>query len=268
MKLEIIMAAYNNEAVMRLVLEGYLLQKDRDFSLCVADDGSGSEIKALVDKFADKGLSVRHVWQEDAGFRKARVVNAAIASSTADYLVMTDNDCIPSAHFVADHKARAKPGHYVAGRRVDLKSSLTDRLLSGDVEVARLNRFCFLVAQARKDGLKRAEVAFRPPSWLARLWSRKPQALLGANFGVWRQDLIGVNGFDRDFEGYGFEESDLEWRLQRYGITSRPVRGRACLFHMYHQERSVSQESLEMLERKRRAGVMFVERGIEDQAIY
>lgn len=268
MKLEIIMAAYNNEAVMRLVLEGYLLQNDRDFSLCVADDGSGPEIKALVEEYAEKGLNIRHIWQEDDGFRKARIVNAAIASSTADYLVLTDNDCIPSAYFVADHKAWARPGYYVAGRRVDMKSSLTQRLLAGEVPVVRLNSFPFLVSQACRDGLKRAEIALRPPGWLAEVWSRKPQGLLGANFGAWRADLVGVNGFDRDFEGYGFEESDLEWRLQRYGIASRPVRGRACLFHMYHQERSVSQESLEMLERKRRAGVMFVERGIEDQAIH
>ena len=47
MQLEILMAAYNNYNVMKLVFDGYINQTDKDFLLTVADDGSTPEIKNL-----------------------------------------------------------------------------------------------------------------------------------------------------------------------------------------------------------------------------
>lgn len=264
MRIEVIMAAYNNVSAMRLVFEGYLRQQDSDFSLCVADDGSGPSVAELVLEYQHKGLRMRHLWQEDRGFRKALIVNQAIASSDADYLILTDNDCIPSPHFIADHRAWARPGSYVAGRRVDMKAPLTKQLLAGEVSGERLDSFFFLLRESLRDGLKRAENAIHPPAWLAELWSRKPWGLLGANIGIWRSDILAVNGFDRDFEGYGCEESDLEWRLQAYGLRSRAARGRACLFHLYHPERQVDSATGEMLQRKKLAGRIVAERGIFD----
>lgn len=262
MTLEIIMAAYNNAATMRLVLEGYLRQTDGDFRLCVADDGSGPEIAALVEEMRVRGLPIRHIWQEDRGFRKAEIVNHAIATSEADYIVLTDNDCIPARWFVADHKAWARPGHFVAGRRVDTKAALARQLLMGMIDPKRLDSFAYLLWLAARGQLTRAEKALRPPAWLAALWGRKPQALLGANIGVWRHDLLAVNGFDNDFQGYGGEEVDLEWRLLAYGVEPRAARGRACLYHVYHPERQGSRRVFEMLEAKRRGGHWVAERGI------
>ena len=67
---------------------------------------------------------------------------------------------------------------------------------------------------------------------------------LGANMGVWKKDLFAINGFDNKFQGYGFEESDLENRLIKSGVTGKSIKGKAGLVHLYHPERSVSDESL------------------------
>ncbi len=65
MKCEVIMSAYNDPDVLNVTLEGFLKQSDQDFSVCIADDGSGPEVKQVAERFSDKGLNIRHVWHED-----------------------------------------------------------------------------------------------------------------------------------------------------------------------------------------------------------
>jgi GT2 family glycosyltransferase len=60
--------------------------------------------------------------------------------------------------------------------------------------------------------------------------------LLGCNLGVWRDDLIKINGFDEDYEGWGREDSDLCARLYNAGISRKMVYGRALVYHLNHPE--------------------------------
>ena len=106
--IEVIMAAYNQLLNTKLVLDGYLRQTDQNFSICIADDGSDVGIKNLVVLYQGLGLNIRHVWHEDMGFRKARILNKAIAGSSSDFIIFTDNDCIPSKHFIADYRQELK----------------------------------------------------------------------------------------------------------------------------------------------------------------
>ncbi len=260
--IEIVMAAYNNTRDMRLVFDGYCQQTWKDFSLCVADDGSGPEVVELVEAYRTKGLNIRHCWHEDKGFRRAEILNKGIESSTADYLVFTDNDCIPSRHFVEDHVQAAERGKFVVGRRVDLYSPVSDRLRSYDLSVARLERPLWLIYQSAVKGLKRPEMALRPPGFLSRLWSRKVMPAVGANMAVWRDDLLMVNGFDADYQGYGMEETDLEWRLLASAVESKSLLGRAALFHLYHEQKQASGQGVEMFQRKQQAGKLCCENGI------
>ncbi|SER74926.1 N-terminal domain of galactosyltransferase [Vreelandella subterranea] len=260
--LEVIIAAYNDAEVLALTLEGYRRQSSREFALCVADDGSGAEVLDVIERYRAQGLSIRHVWHEDQGFRKAQIVNRAIAGSQADYIVFSDSDCVPMRHFIADHRDWACPGYMVSGRRVDTAEALTARIKLGELALASLERPLRLVVESMRGNLSRAEFGLHLPRWLARLWSRKPLALLGANMGVWREQLLAVNGFDSDFEGYGAEEVDLEWRLRTYGIKSRAMRGRGGLIHIHHYERQVDSHVYHLLQYKRQVGEVVARNGI------
>lgn len=257
---EVLLAVYNSPEVTRLSLEGYCRQTDADFGLVVADDGSGPEIEKLLGEYQSR-LRIRHLWQEDRGFRKARILNKAIASSEADYLVFSDNDCIPSRHFVADHKHAAQRGSFVTGRRVDLGPVPTQELLSG--QRSDPESLTWILWHSLKKNLKRGEKALRPPYWLHQLWSRKQIGTLGANMAMWREDLIRINGFDEAFEGYGQEEVDLEWRLIAAGIRCRTILGRAALFHLYHPPRPMTPENKQYLAEKIARGVWLAEKGIQ-----
>lgn len=263
-KIEVIMAAYNQVENTRLVLDGYLNQTKKDFSICIADDGSGPEIKKLVDEYLVLGLNIRHVWHEDKGFRRARIINKAINSSKAEYIVLTDNDCIPSKYFIKDYCEVLNNSTLFLGRRVDLCLSLTDKIKSRALSLNRLESPVFLLLQSMKKGLKRPEMAIRFPKWICSIWNRKPRKALGANMAVARDALLSVNGFDNDFEGYGFEECDLERRLNLSGIKSQTVLGRCALFHLYHPEKSESNDAVQMFKRKANEGRVVCLNGIKD----
>ena len=72
--------------------------------------------------------------------------------------------------------------------------------------------------------------------------------ILGCNLGIWRDDLIAVNGFDEDFEGWGREDSDLGARLYNLGLQRKMVYGRALVYHLNHTENS--RESLNQNDEK------------------
>src|SRR5690606_31555557 len=59
---------------------------------------------------------------------------------------------------------------------------------------------------------------------------RDPTAMTTANMMVWRERLIEVSGFDREFTRYGFEDRDLLLRLARSGAKLR-VNPPAAVWH-------------------------------------
>ena len=88
MKLSIIISTYNSEEWLHKVLLGYTIQNENDFEIIVADDGSTDKTKIIVASFTAKFKHpIQHVWHEDKGFRKCRILNSAILKSNSDYLL-------------------------------------------------------------------------------------------------------------------------------------------------------------------------------------
>ncbi len=75
--------------------------------------------------------------------------------------------------------------------------------------------------------------AFRLPFARVRR-DRSLDGILGCNLGIWRGDLVAVNGYDEAYEGWGREDSDLGARLYHLGRDRKTVRGQALLYHLNH----------------------------------
>lgn len=249
---EVILSAYNAAEALRTVLEGYRRQTERSFAIAIADDGSGPEVRHLVDEFDELGLQIRHVWQEDRGSRKARILNRAIAGTHAEYLIFSDGDCIPSRHFVEDHVEWAEAGCFVCGRRVELGLELTGHVQSGAVDPVRLEMGWWLVRESLRGRLRRGEVGLRAPVLIARRLKSRPMGAWGCNIGAWTHDLVRVNGFDNDFESWGGEDADLDWRLRAAGLKSKVMRGRGAVFHLFHESRAGWHNTDRVAEKKER----------------
>ncbi|HEY0633898.1 MAG TPA: glycosyltransferase [Gammaproteobacteria bacterium] len=265
MKTEVIIANYNKPEFLRRVLEGLLLQTDTDFTITIADDGSGPEIAQLVDEFRQRNLTIAHLWHEDIGFRKNLILNKAIKQSQADYLIFIDNDCIPEPSFVSDHKRAAREGYFVAGRRVNLGSEITRQIVAGSYPTSHLFSPLRLLMLGLRKQVRYAELGMHWPWWVSRLWSRAPRALLGCNMAMWRRDLLAINGFDAEAVRYGLiEDTDIEWRLQANGVRGGSLLGRGCVFHLDHPTRKSTDTSNEEYMRAKQArGEVWARQGID-----
>jgi glycosyltransferase involved in cell wall biosynthesis len=252
----VLIPVYNSPDRLELVLTGYCRQKFRDFSLFVADDGSGPEVRSLVHTFASRApYPIQYTFHPDEGFRRARILNRAVRETGSGYLIFADADCIPHENFVAAHCERRASRTVLCGRRVNLGRRESARLTPEDVLAGKLER---LTAGRVFDALIR-----RKGHWDEGLLLRnrrlhgwvnyKKPTLLGCNFSLEKSLLEEINGFNEDFVGYGGEDTELELRLARAGAQFRWVRHLAIQYHLFHPERKGNRSNAAVLERTRAA---------------
>lgn len=235
MLISVVVTTYNQPDWLEKVLWGLGAQADRNFEVLVADDGSGPDTRALVDRAAAAvGAPVRHLWHEDRGFRKCAILNTAIQASRGDYLVFLDGDCIPRRDFLAVHRRLARPGRFLSGGAFRLPHDTSARL-SLDVVTSG--------AAFQPRWLRAAGVpwSFR----LARLGAGSRLAALldtltptgatfnGGNASAWREDVVAVNGFDERM-GHGGLDREFGARLEHLGRPGLQVRHRAIVLHLDH----------------------------------
>lgn len=237
MNIAVVITTYNRPDMLGAVLAGYLAQTDRQFEVIIADDGSGPETAAVVARYqALAPFPLRHVWQEDTGFRAAAARNRAIAATQADYIIFTDGDCVPPPDFVAGHRRLAAPGKFLSGSRVLLTEAFTRQVLAGGLPIHEWRAGDWWTAWRRKD-IARFLPLLRLP--LGPLRTRAPARWRGCktcNLSAFRADLVRVNGFDESYCGWGMEDSDLVIRLLRAGVTHKSARFAAPVFHLWHPE--------------------------------
>jgi hypothetical protein len=201
MRTELIVATYENPRSLRLSLASVARQRLLPDGVAIADDGSGPETRAVIEAFAaaNPGLAVRHVWHEDAGFRKAAILNRAIASSGAEFLVFIDGDVMIHPGFVARHVALARPDRWASGSLIRLDAAATAAVTEADVASGRVFERDWLRAHGAFDriGTWLKAMPFPMPvmAFLDRV-SPVQRAWCGANASAFREALLRVNGFD------------------------------------------------------------------------
>lgn len=238
MRIAVIVTTYNRPDALAAVLEGYLAQTNREFEVVVADDGSTPDTAQVVQQYQARAtFSIRHVWQEDDGFRAAAIRNRALALTEADYIIFTDGDCIPPADFVAQQRKLSEPGCFLSGNRLLLSQKFTQQVLGEKIPVHGWGLGNWLRARLRGD-ITRLLPLLRLPnlSWLRKISPRRWQGAKTCNLSAFRIDLMRVNGLDESYTGWGLEDSDLVVRLIRAGVISKSARFSAPVLHLWHKE--------------------------------
>lgn len=237
MTVELIVATYNSPRALGLCLASVARQDRRPDSIAIADDGSGPETRALVDAFAAASPApVRHVWHEDEGFRKAAILNRAIATSRADMLVFIDGDVMIHPCFVARHLELARPDAWASGSLIRLDAPATAAVTERDVATGRVFDRHWLGEMRAFDrvGTWLKAMPFPRPVMAAldRL-SPVQRAWCGANASAARAAILKVNGFDETMR-WGGGDKDLGVRLTNAGVRGRHLRFTAPLVHLDH----------------------------------
>jgi glycosyltransferase involved in cell wall biosynthesis len=238
MKCEVIVSTYENPRALHLCLVALYAQSHGDFNVCIADDGSGLKTKELVEQWQHRlgGSSLRHVWQTHNGFGKNKILNRAIAESTADYLIFIDGDCVSSPRFIERHKSLSRPGRFLTGGVIRLSESVSSHLEEANITSGDLFNPTWLSSVGGLSRIRdRMKLGQFPQSLnnfmeiitpVKRTWN-------GGNASGWRQDLLTVNGFDESLS-YGAEDIELGFRLNNIGVKGRRLRYSAPLLHLEH----------------------------------
>jgi glycosyltransferase involved in cell wall biosynthesis len=268
MKLSVIITTYNSEAWLRKVLLGYTVQTEKNFEVVIADDGSTPKTAEVIAEF--QGVfqyPIVHVWQQDKGFRKSRILNKAILQSGSDYLLFTDGDCIPRKDFVAVHLQKREAGFFLSGGYFKLPMALSESISDQDI----LNQKCFKIGWLLSKGLK---INFKLSklthnsyfaafmNWLTptkRSWN-------GHNSSGFKQDILAVNGFNEEMD-YGGMDRELGERMFNNGMLSKQIRYSAICLHLDHARGYANEakikHNLEIRRYNKKHRIIRIENGID-----
>jgi glycosyltransferase involved in cell wall biosynthesis len=238
MRIALITTTYNRPDALAAVLEGCLKQTDPDFEVIVADDGSTRDTSDLVAAYKARApFTLKHVWQEDAGFRAAAIRNRALASTDADYIVFIDGDCVPPPDFLANHRGLAERGWFLSGNRLMLTQPFSEQVLRDKLPIHLWHTGDWLRARWHGQIERLLPLLRLPvPRWLRKQLPQRWQGAKTCNLSAWRDDLLRVNGLDESYTGWGLEDSDLVVRLLRAGVRNKSARFFAPVFHLWHPE--------------------------------
>jgi glycosyltransferase involved in cell wall biosynthesis len=230
LRVGLIVTTYNWKEALDRCLESVSFQSRPPNEVLVADDGSRPDTATVVERWAKQlRMPVKHIWQEDRGFRKCAAVNKAVAAASGDYLVIVDGDMILHRHCIADHLAAARPGCFVQGVRALTGPETARRLLARELSAAGF----FTRDLTRRRHTVRSRL-------LSRLFQRPytgERGIRGCNQAFWRADLLRVNGFNEAMTGWGYEDGELASRLYHCGVRRRDLRFQALATHLYHPTR-------------------------------
>lgn len=255
MKLALVIITYERPDALAAVLRSVGRQTVAPDEIVIGDDGSGPETARVIESARESGLELVHEWREHDGFRAARMRNCALARVTSDYVVFIDGDLLLHPEFVRDHRAIARRGYFVQGKRALLGDKATERALRSEEYWPSL--FCLDVERRRH--------LLRLP-FLARICPEVDhlRGIRSCNFGVWMDDVRLVNGFNEDFVGWGREDDEFAMRLHNGGVKRMNLRCSGVGCHLNHPPHSRDRVEVnsELAQATSEGGVVRCEQGL------
>ena len=228
----LIISTYNWPQALNLCLKSVCKQNLLPDEIIIADDGSTSETKVLVEHFQRScTIPIYHVWQPDDGFQLAKIRNKAIAIASKAYIIQIDGDLILDRNFIKDHVAFQQENTFVSGSRVIMNKELSEQFLASEkVEVS-----------LTETGLKNVSNGLRFPLLSKLMKNYKQQDIYyirGCNMAFWRKDLLRVNGYNEEFVGWGREDNEIGSRLINSGVRKQVIKFSGIVFHIFHDEKT------------------------------
>lgn len=238
-KASVIIAVYKDIEALHCILLALIRQTEKNFEVIVTEDGQDITVANYIMERARKELDLRHLSQEDKGFRKTLAANRAIACANSDYPIILDGDCIPHSQFVAMHLAHAKTNRVCTARRVHLGPSESANIRREPGLVLKLENRLMLflrVIPLYRDGIRNYEIGFHY-TLFHKLAKNRHLSIVGCNFSCYKADMMKINGYDEDLPGIGGEDGDLEWRFNGLGIFTKNIKFQAVVYHLHHDSR-------------------------------
>ncbi|WP_138433792.1 glycosyltransferase family 2 protein [Winogradskyella algicola] len=250
LKASVIISTYNQPKWLALVLHSYGIQTEPNFELIIADDGSDERTKAVIDEFSKQSsIDVTHVWQEDEGFQKTKILNKAIMASNSEYLIFTDGDCIAREDFVATHLKLKQTNCALSGGYFKLSDKISQIITKEIIDCQKCFDKQWLIIKGQPKSFKLNKLTkSKVKANLLNILTPTKATFDGMNVSCYKSDILAVNGFDERMQ-YGGEDRELGERMMNNGVRFKQVRYSTICVHLRH-ERPYKNEEAETLNLK------------------
>lgn len=235
--ISVLLATYNWPEALSLCLQALREQTNKNFEIIICDDGSKDETRTLISEFQkDFPVPLKHLWQEDDGFRKTLILNEGIKSANGEYLVFLDGDCIPQIDFIAQHLKLSEKNHLVTGSRILSSHQLTNDLCSNGYWSHKKLRSNALTWGLKGLLNKWLPLFIKLPNASGRLYKKfEWRRIKGCNMACWKSDAEAIGGFDESLLGWGHEDADFIFRLQKNGVIRKSGAWATEVIHLWHK---------------------------------
>ena len=255
-EISVIISFYNKLRELDLVLASCKKQQFTNFEVIIADDGSGKEVTEKI-KYQIQGkysFPISHIWQEDNGWQKNKILNKAIMHSRADYIVFIDGDCILHPAFLLEHYKNREDRILLAGRRVYMPEYISLKLTPDFISKRNFHRVLFFYSLwykiVYKQGKHIENGIYLKNTFLRKLLNKnKKRKILGSNFSINKYDILRLNGFDERYNGPGIgEDTDIYHRFTHDGGKIKMMKFIAVQYHIHHNRRKQNPSNRQILE--------------------
>lgn len=236
MKVSVMITVYNRFEYIENILKCLLTQTIQPYEVIFTDDGSKENLKEILKKYKDKTkFKIKHIFQEDLGFRRARACNNAVLEAEGEYIISLDQDAIFPNDLIETFLKYKKEGYFNIMRVIwsthDEMLKIQENINNGREYKEYLNN----IEKSQFIKLKKWLFKDKYNNFRYRLGLRdRGTGLMGIGFGIYKKDLLKVNGYDEDFKGWGGEDADLGLRLYYSGLKSNSFSTCLPAIHMCH----------------------------------
>jgi len=244
----VIIPIYNRFEHIKIIFEALMRQTLKPNEVILSDDGSSLDVlEYLKSNFIDFPFKLKCVYQKDLGFRKTRALNNAVKEANNDFLIFIDQDLIFGEDFIKNIcKMREKnkfimlrPGNTDEGEKKIIINNFKNLEYK---EV--LKSISFMGKEISKLDYKRD----MKNNLLYRLKLRDRGAkFVGMAYALYKEDYIRINGYDEEYQGWGYEDDDFGNRLYKAGLKSKPIYLEDVPLHLWHpfdptKKKSINEE--------------------------
>ena len=195
LELSVVIPTYNRLDTLRYVIPSLLDQRTpgEAYELLICDSNSNDGTAEYLAQVHAEHPNVRHLPGTYTGRAMAR--NAGISQAQGEVVLFNDSDIIADPGLLETHLA-----HHRAQRNI--------AVVGWEVQVNSIADYEHKRDHADERG------SLHPPSRKQLSWLY----FLTGNASVRREDLLRVGCFDESFTGYGHEDLELGYRLQKAGL--------------------------------------------------
>ncbi|WP_319372281.1 glycosyltransferase [uncultured Ilyobacter sp.] len=245
-KITVIVTIYNRLEYAKNIIKSLLNQTVQIDELIFADDGSSESLMDVIEELLPLcKFKIKHVYQEDLGFRAAKNRNNGARAAEGDILLFLDQDVVFPENFIEKFILNSKKGVFLFSRAImstEDEKLIVQKLIDSNEKYSKIYEKIDYKEKIEQREKKNGKDIFYNFLYMIKLRSRGAK-IPSMIFSIYKDDFIKVNGFDEKYVGWGYEDDDLFNRLYKAGYKSKPLFYKMPPIHMWHSHETSKKES-------------------------